>query len=72
MVFREEILPSIGWPVITVLLTPAGASVQDTSDMVDLLEARHPALPLVSQTGCGASPRCCSNSMRTSKSWIPP
>lgn len=46
-VFREEILPRVGWPVIPVLLTPEGETVQDTSDMVDLLEARHPNPPLV-------------------------
>lgn len=41
-VFTENILPRVGWPVIPVLITPQDETVQDTSDMVDLLEARHP------------------------------
>lgn len=49
-VFREEILPRVGWPVIPVMITPADETVQDTSDMVDLLEIRHPDPPLVPRT----------------------
>ncbi|MGE0857531.1 MAG: glutathione S-transferase family protein [Gammaproteobacteria bacterium] len=45
-VYAEEILPRVGWPVVPVLVTPDDRTVQDTSDMVDLLEARHP-LPAV-------------------------
>lgn len=41
-VFDTEILPRVGWPVIPVLVTPRNETVQDTSDMVDLLETRHP------------------------------
>ncbi|MGD9604241.1 MAG: glutathione S-transferase family protein [Gammaproteobacteria bacterium] len=46
-VFRDEIVPRVGWPVIPVMTTPEGDAWQDTSDMVDALEARHPAPPLV-------------------------
>ncbi|MSQ68115.1 MAG: glutathione S-transferase [Gammaproteobacteria bacterium] len=41
-VFAEEILPRVGWPVIPVLLTPSNATLQDTSEMFDYLEARYP------------------------------
>ena len=47
-VFSDEILPRVGWPVIPVLITPEDNTLQDTSEMFDHLEARHPrpaALP---------------------------
>ena len=49
-VFKEEILPRVGWPVIPVLIAPDGTTLQDTSDMVDYLEARHPTPCLVPRT----------------------
>jgi len=48
-VFDDIILPRVGWAVIPVLLTPGNEVVQDTSDMFDLIQARHaepPALPI--------------------------
>ena len=48
-VFRNDILPRVGWPVIPVLLTPEGNTLQDTSEMFDHLERRYPTpatLPL--------------------------
>lgn len=41
-VYAEQILPRVGWPVLPVLVTPANETVQDSSDMCDLIEARHP------------------------------
>lgn len=52
-VFAEEILPRVGWPVIPVLVTPEGVTVQDTSDMIDLLEARYPVPPALPPGGVG-------------------
>ena len=49
-VFKDEILPRIGWPVIPVLITPDGLTLQDTSEMIDWLEAHHPEHPLLPQT----------------------
>jgi glutathione S-transferase len=49
-IFRDEILPRVGWPVIPVLITPEDETLQDTSDMIDALEARHRALPLLPAT----------------------
>jgi len=41
-VYRNIILPKIGAPIIPVLETAAGEYVQDTTDIIDFLEARHP------------------------------
>ena len=49
-VFAREILPRVGYPVIPVLLTPDDAVLQDTSDMIDALEVRHPSPPTL--PGC--------------------
>ncbi|MGE0483204.1 MAG: glutathione S-transferase family protein [Gammaproteobacteria bacterium] len=42
-VFDEVILPRVGWPVIPVVVTADGATLQDTTEMIDWFEARHPA-----------------------------
>lgn len=52
-VFQREILPRVGYPVIPVLLTPDGETLQDTTDIVDVLEARHPSPPTVPATSAG-------------------
>lgn len=44
-VFAREILPRIGYPVIPVLVTPDGTTLQDTSEMIDALEVAHPSPP---------------------------
>ncbi len=41
-VYRNIILPKIGAPIIPVLETAGGEYVQDTTDIIDFLEARHP------------------------------
>jgi glutathione S-transferase len=41
-VYLNIILPNIGAPIIPVLATAAGEYVQDTTDIIDFLEARHP------------------------------
>lgn len=52
-VFTEQILPRVGWPVIPVLITPHDETVQDTSDMIDLLEARHPECAVLPASAAG-------------------
>lgn len=52
-VFEREILPRVGYPVIPVLLTPDDETLQDTSEMVDALEARHPSPPTVPASAAG-------------------
>jgi len=41
-VYKTIILPKIGAPIIPVLETDAGEFVQDTTEIIDFLEARHP------------------------------
>ncbi|MFN4024977.1 MAG: glutathione S-transferase family protein [Hyphomonas sp.] len=48
-VYRDLILPNVGWPVIPVMTTPEGEVVQDSADIIETVEAREglspPALP---------------------------
>jgi glutathione S-transferase len=49
-VFSAKILPTVGWPVIPVILTELGETLQDTSDMIDHYEivyAEKSVLPLM-------------------------
>ncbi|WP_334186616.1 glutathione S-transferase family protein [Noviherbaspirillum sp.] len=41
-VFKEIILPRVGFPVIPVVLTPEDDCLQDSTDIIDELERRHP------------------------------
>lgn len=41
-VYKRFILPKVGAPIIPVLETENGEVVQDTTDIIDFLEARHP------------------------------
>jgi glutathione S-transferase len=42
-VYKNVILPGVGVRVIPVLQTPEGTLLQDSSDIIDALEARHPS-----------------------------
>lgn len=44
-VYRDLIEPRVGFPVIPVLITPDDQLVQDTSEIMDFVEARHPSSP---------------------------
>ena len=48
-VYRDIILPAVGWPVIPVMKTPSGEIVQDTADIIAHIEAAEglspPAIP---------------------------
>lgn len=48
-VYRDVILPAVGWPVIPVLRAPDGSIHQDTADIIAYVEAaekrRPPAIP---------------------------
>jgi len=45
-VYKSIILPRIGAPIIPVLQTAAGEFVQDSTEIIDFLEARHPQGPV--------------------------
>jgi glutathione S-transferase len=40
-VYRELIIPRIGFPVIPVLTTPQGETLQDSTEIIEALEQRH-------------------------------
>lgn len=41
-VYREIIMPRVGWPVIPVVVTPEDETLQDSTDIIDALEIRFP------------------------------
>ncbi len=45
-VYKEIILPRVGAPIIPVLVTNEDEVVQDSTEIIDFLEARHPAPPI--------------------------
>ena len=49
-VYKSIILPRIGAPIVPVLETAAGDYVQDTTDIIDFLEAAHPAASVYPDT----------------------
>ncbi|MAN45788.1 MAG: glutathione S-transferase [Alphaproteobacteria bacterium] len=50
-VYRDIILPHVGWPVIPVMKTPAGGIVQDTAEIIAHVEAAEQAEPPVMPHG---------------------
>ena len=38
-VYKREILPRVGWPIMPVLVAPDDSTVQDTTDIIDYVEA---------------------------------
>src|SRR6185369_16246695 len=49
-VYSEVIMPRVGMAFIPVVVTPEDETWQDTSDIIDALEQRHPELPLIPPT----------------------
>lgn len=49
-VFRDVVLPRVGFPIIPVVVTEGGTTLQDTTDIIDYFEARHPAPAIYPQT----------------------
>jgi glutathione S-transferase len=50
-IYRDVILPRVGFPVIPVVVGPNDETLQDTSDIIDELERRFPAPSIVPATG---------------------
>jgi len=45
--FKQRILPAVGVFVVPVLETPEGEIIQDSSDIIDYLESRFPAIAML-------------------------
>ena len=45
-VYKDIIVPKVGAPIVPVLETAAGEIVQDTTEIIDFLEQRHPDSPV--------------------------
>lgn len=41
-VYKDIIIPRVGWPVIPVVVTPDDETLQDSTDIIDALEQRFP------------------------------
>ncbi len=41
-VYKQIIVPAVGAPIIPVLAAPGGELIQDTTEIIDFFEARHP------------------------------
>ena len=48
--FDEVIVPRVGYPVVPVVITPEDETLQDTAEMIDILEPRHPTPSMVPTT----------------------
>ena len=48
--YDKEIIPRIGYPIIPIVVTPENQTLQDTSEIFDFLENRHPDPPMVPST----------------------
>lgn len=46
-VYREIIVPRVGFPVIPVVLTPNDETLQDSTEIIEALERRHPEPSIV-------------------------
>lgn len=49
-IYRSVILPRVGWPVIPIVVTPEGETLQDSTDIIDALEERFPDAPVYPAT----------------------
>jgi glutathione S-transferase len=50
-IYKEVILPRVGFPVIPVVVTPEDETLQDSSDIIDALEQRFPEPSIVPRGG---------------------
>lgn len=55
VIFATKILPTVGWPVIPVILTELGETLQDTSDMIDHYECVYAEKSVFPPTALGTA-----------------
>ena len=51
--YEAEIIPRVGWPVVPIVITPDDKTLQDTSEIIDELEARFSQTPVIPDGNCG-------------------
>lgn len=49
-IYKTTLLPNVGAAIVPVLATAEGRFIQDTTDIIDFLEAAHPAVPVYPDT----------------------
>lgn len=49
-IYKTVLIPRVGIPIVPVLETAAGEFVQDSTEIIDFIEARHPRGPVYPQT----------------------
>lgn len=49
-VYKNTILPRVGWPVVPVLISPDDTTVQDSSDIIDYVENAEPGASVYPDT----------------------
>lgn len=48
--YAEVIVPRIGYPVVPIVVTPQDETLQDTAEIIDFLELRHPVPSMIPTT----------------------
>lgn len=48
--FKNVIVPRVGYPIVPVVITPDDETLQDTAEIIDLLEPRHPSPSMIPAT----------------------
>ena len=49
-VYEKELVPRVGYPIVPVIVTPDDKTVQDTTDIIDYLEAHEPGASVYPDT----------------------
>jgi len=49
-VYRQIIMPRVGWPVVPIIIGPQDETLQDSTDIIDELERRFPQASVYPQT----------------------
>ncbi len=46
-VYRDTIVPEVGWPVIPIVQTPGGMTIQDSADIISYIEAHEAGISVM-------------------------
>lgn len=48
--YAEVIVPRIGYPIVPIVITPENETLQDTAEIIEILERRHPSPSMIPTT----------------------